>query len=131
MDWSKSNILVVDDNDMDRYILCRQLNHLNIKNIVQASNQSDALALIESSLSEGKHFAAVLLDFYLGETKGSECAFLIKALFKQKELAAPKIILMSSASGGELVGETSDFDLSISKGIAIEALSEKLKRLLN
>jgi CheY-like chemotaxis protein len=131
MDFSSMAVLVVDDNDMDRYILCRQLDHLKIKQISQSSNQADALSLLKASISENGNIPhLILIDYYLGDTKGSECAKKVKALFEGGGMSCPLLVLMSSASIDELQGELASFDASLSKGTSIDDLSQKFQALL-
>lgn len=132
MDLSELVVMVVDDNEMDRYILCRQLSHLNIASITQLASLDETMSHLRLSLESGANIPhLILLDYYLGDTTGSVCANQIKALFKQVDFKCPILVLMSSASIAELENEQNTFDACLSKGTSISDLSLTLQNIFN
>jgi sigma-B regulation protein RsbU (phosphoserine phosphatase) len=83
-------LLVVDDNDDNRYTLTRRLNREGYTNITTANNGREALHLLESS-----SFDLVLLDIMMPEMNGYEVLEKMKA---SPALATVPVIMISALS---------------------------------
>lgn len=74
-------ILVMDDDEMVRYILSQMLKHLGYASSF-ASEGNEAVNLYKAALDEGEPFDVVILDLSIkGGMGGKDTIFLLKAAF--------------------------------------------------
>ena len=89
MSVPEARILVVDDNDDNRYTLSRRLNRLGYTELETAINGVEALAKLENTL-----FDIILLDIMMPEMNGYETLEQIK---KDSRLRHIPVIMISAA----------------------------------
>ncbi len=87
--WLGKRVLVVDDNETNRLIVCSYLNRWKLKAHAAASGQEAIFAL------RAEHWDAVLLDWQMPEMNGVELALAIR---KEFAAAAPPMVMLSSGA---------------------------------
>lgn len=87
-------ILLVEDNDLNREIACRQLEKKNMR-VIQAINGEDAVKIFTAA--EPGTFNAVLMDIQMPVMNGYEAAKAIRSLNRVDALITP--IIAMSANG--------------------------------
>jgi two-component system, sensor histidine kinase and response regulator len=92
MDLNHLHVLVVDDNQTNRYILCEHLRFWGCSS-VEAVDGEEALSILKQAVSSGRCFDMVLTDVRMPGTDGLDLARGIKASHALKEI--PIIILTS------------------------------------
>ena len=93
-------ILVVDDNEDNRYTLTRRLKRMGLKNIVEASNGLEAINIIEE-----KSFDMILLDIMMPIMDGYE---VLKRMRSQHRFINIPIIMISALNDVEDVVKAID-----------------------
>ena len=86
--------LVVDDNPVNRQILCERLDSWGVPNAA-ASSASSALEMLRRAAAEGTPYNVAILDHHMPGTDGEGLAEAIKA---EPTLGDPALIMLSSAS---------------------------------
>jgi len=86
------NVLIVDDNDHNRFILKELLTHKGIAS-VEAKDGREALALI----GEGNRYDSILMDYHMPGMDGIETVRQIKTLINDTSGQFPVILLYSSS----------------------------------
>lgn len=98
---SDLSILLVEDNEDDRFLTTRMISRLPIDLTIEtAKNGDDALRRIMSAGKNLKLPSLVLLDLQLPKIGGITCLTSIRQRYNQKEL--PVIILSSSDNRGDI-----------------------------
>lgn len=87
-------VLVVDDNDTNRHILCEMLRNWKMKPTLVESGQA-GLAEIHRAAAVGEPFQLILLDYMMPEMDGLAFA---KRARETPGVGDPKMIMLSSAS---------------------------------
>jgi PAS domain S-box-containing protein len=88
-------VLIVDDNETNRYILQQQTRAWKMRSGV-ATNAAEALAELRSALSTADPYQVVLLDMQMPGTNGLTLA---RAINAENKLAGVRLILLSSLGG--------------------------------
>lgn len=88
MSGKQSALLVVDDNENNRYTLNRRLNHEGYTNVASAENGRQALELLQS-----QNFDLVLLDIIMPEMDGFD---VLKRMKVEDTLRDIPVIMISS-----------------------------------
>ncbi len=88
-DWAEKHILIVDDNETNRFILASYLKRWKL-NVTTVASGNEALIALRSKLAD-----AVLLDWQMPETNGAELALAIQREFGSE---APPMIMLSSGT---------------------------------
>jgi signal transduction histidine kinase/DNA-binding response OmpR family regulator/HPt (histidine-containing phosphotransfer) domain-containing protein len=101
-------VLVVDDNDVNRRILEKMLEHWGMRPTL-ADNGRAALAAMERAHDAGTPFSLVLLDFQMPDMDGFEVA---RAIRGRPDLAKATIMMLSS------VGQRGDSQRCKELGVA-------------
>jgi PAS domain S-box-containing protein len=94
VDMTKLNILIVDDNDVNREVLRGQLEHWGAK-VFEASSGYEALVLCEQYCEEqsGRCFDIGFLDMKMPEMDGMELG---KRILANKEFGGVRLVMMTS-----------------------------------
>jgi EAL domain-containing protein (putative c-di-GMP-specific phosphodiesterase class I)/FixJ family two-component response regulator len=95
-----ASILIVDDNEDNRYTLKRRLKRMGLKNIVEAENGLEAINQVES-----QSFDMILLDIMMPIMDGYE---VLKRLRSEKRFINLPIIMISALSDVEDVVKAID-----------------------
>ena len=88
-------VLVVDDNETNRFILTEQLTSWQMQ-VAAAPSAEQALAALRDAAGEGRPFEVVLLDLVMPDTDGLTLARQIGA---DPDLGSPTMLLLSSDQG--------------------------------
>ncbi len=125
----KFNILVVDDNSMDRLITKSILQKLGLKSLQEAENGSIAAGKLETAHEIGKPYDIVFMDWNMPSSSGLK---LLQIVQKDPKLRQTKIIVMTATSDPSVVEDAiengaSDF---IVKPVTIEVVKEKLDKMI-
>lgn len=115
------NILVVEDNEINRKVLQSFLEKENCKVTLSDSGESAA------SLCESNNFDAVLLDINLGGMSGYEAAQQIRLLPSKKKSSVPIIAITGNVSRGDV---NKIFESGMNDYIPKPIDFEKLMRIL-
>ena len=107
MDVSGSRILVVDDNEVNRSILCEQMASWKFDGAA-ATSGSEALAVLEMAASQGITIDCVVMDYQMPELNGGDT---VKAMHANPELCGIPVIMLTS------VDETNDGKAFSSLGV--------------
>ena len=86
-----TRVLVVDDNDMSRQFLHRQVGAWKVRNGT-ARNAEEALALLQQAAAEKKPYTAAVVDLHMPEVDGLALARAIKA---EPEIASTRLVLLT------------------------------------
>ncbi len=93
-DLAGLRVLVVDDLEPNRRVLCSQLAHRGIE-AVPAANAAEALVMLRAAAAGGKPFRAALLDLLMPVTDGEALA---SAILADPATGAPALLLLTSGS---------------------------------
>lgn len=127
-DWmSNMHMLVVDDNDLNREILCSLLSERNVR-ISEAVNGKDAVLLYEKS--EMYDIDVIIMDLNMPVMDGCEAARAIRAL-DRGDAKNVFIIALTANDYSEDVTRTlkSGMDAHLSKPININVLHDTILKL--
>jgi signal transduction histidine kinase/DNA-binding response OmpR family regulator/HPt (histidine-containing phosphotransfer) domain-containing protein len=123
-----ASVLVLDDNEVNRAILERQLGRLGV-HVELARCGSDALEKARRAAREGHAFDAVLVDYHLPDMNGDEVGRVFREDPKMAELGL--IMLSSSGQQGEAaLMEAAGFDAYLVKPVRAEILASALAMVL-
>lgn len=87
------NVLIVDDNEVNRHIISEQVSAWKM-NPITAGTGVEALVMLEKAYQEEQPFHMAILDYLMPEMNGETLARLIKGNNKYKEL----ILVMASSA---------------------------------
>ncbi|MFQ5691933.1 MAG: response regulator [Nitrospinota bacterium] len=123
----KLNILVVDDSEETRKLICRALRQIDFGvdvNPLEAGNGAEALHLIKRGLVD-----VVLADWRMPEMNGLE---MLKKIRQSEQLSEVPVIMLTAAALREDVMEAVRAGVTdyILKPFTIKALEEKIKPVL-
>ncbi len=119
-------VLVVDDTEMNRRILRRQLEGLQL-HVVEAIDGIEALAALESAYERGAPFDLIVLDHMMPGMSGPAVVERVRA---HSSLGEPKIILASSmGSSGSSTADREHCDIVLTKPVRLHTMLECLIRL--
>jgi signal transduction histidine kinase/CheY-like chemotaxis protein len=124
-DWTGKRILLVDDNETNRFILTSYLSRWKLAPTAVACAQEALDAL------RGQTFSAVLLDWQMPKMTGPELALVIQQEFAT---AAPPMILLSSAASSvkEALGDRlNPFSAILTKPVRRHQLHRTLSQVLS
>jgi signal transduction histidine kinase/DNA-binding response OmpR family regulator/HPt (histidine-containing phosphotransfer) domain-containing protein len=118
--------LVVDDTEMNRRILRRQLEGLKLQ-VAEAVDGIDALAALEAAFNHGAPFDLVVLDHMMPGLSGPA---VIDRLRDNTSLGEPKVILASSMGSSDPAGQDRKrCDAVLTKPVRLQTMMECLIRL--
>jgi signal transduction histidine kinase/DNA-binding response OmpR family regulator len=118
--------LVVDDTEMNRRILRRQLEGLKLQ-VAEAIDGIDALAALEAAYNHGAPFDLVVLDHMMPGLSGPA---VIDRLRENASLGEPKVILASSMGSSDPAGQDRRrCDAVLTKPVRLQTMTECLIRL--
>ncbi|MBL8698783.1 MAG: response regulator [Alphaproteobacteria bacterium] len=119
-------VLVVDDTEMNRRILRRQLESLGLQ-VAEAVDGIEALAALEAAYGRSSPFDLVVLDHMMPGLSGMAVVERIRA---HHSLGEPKIVLASSmGSAGSDSIERGSCDVVLTKPVRLQTMAECLIRL--
>jgi signal transduction histidine kinase/DNA-binding response OmpR family regulator/HPt (histidine-containing phosphotransfer) domain-containing protein len=118
-------ILVVDDSEISRRVLSRQLGSFGL-HCETADDAFASLALIEREAARGRPFDLVLIARMMPDLSGAALAARIRALPRS---AATKLVLVASPAGAADPASSGRFDAILTKPLRQQALSECLATL--
>jgi signal transduction histidine kinase/DNA-binding response OmpR family regulator len=121
-DLSGRKILVVDDNENNRKVICGQLTALGA-NVDAVANAEDAL----SAFRARSPYAAVLLDWYMPECDG----LCLARRLREGSSSLPPMVLMSSSAVHVCDGSEEMFDAVLVKPLRKSQLQRCLLRLID
>ena len=98
--FAQFRALIVDDSELNRQILSEQVAKWSLRT-EQASNGTDALALLRKQCKTKEKFDVAILDFHMPEMDGVELARAIKA---DPDIQATHLVLLSSVNE-KLIGD--------------------------
>ncbi len=107
MDVSGSRILVVDDNEVNRSILCEQMSSWNFDGAAAMSG-AEALAVLDAAVSQQIVIDCVVMDYQMPDMNGGDT---VKAMQANPQLADIPVIMLTS------VDETNDGKAFSSLGV--------------
>ena len=127
VDLSGRHALVVDDNDTNRKILRRILEHLKMS-LVEARNGPEAIALVHDDKGDKRRFDVILADYQMPGMDGLEMVRRIRALEKGRNIP---VIMLSSANlrGHAAMRRKLGIDASFSKPVSRDELVDALRAL--
>ena len=117
--------LVVDDMDSMRRIMSKNLNQMGFKNIVTASNGTEALRILQSQLVH-----AVITDWNMPVMTGLDLTRAIRADVKLSKLPILMVTAEADRHQIELAIEVGVSDFLV-KPYSVNRLEEKLSNILN
>ncbi|MEO5332102.1 MAG: response regulator [Magnetococcus sp. YQC-5] len=126
------NILIVDDNALNRKVLIEYLapyGHCDV-----ATNGVDAVEQFEAELSTGSPYDLVLLDLMMPKMNGQNAMRSIRAIERQHRVSLREqavIIIVTGVGAPEELLKTTDFDRNtglLKKPVKQAELLAKLKR---
>ncbi len=122
------HVLIVDDNATNREVLTRQLAQWNMTS-VGVDGVSEARVALQQSVDSDRPFDLMLLDWHMPEVDGVMFA---SELAKHPNYSALPIILLTSASVGEILAESGDTDVQayITKPVRQARLRDSMLHLL-
>jgi len=98
LDLSGMRVLVVDDNQTNRFILTEHLSSWGCRP-VEANDGKDALSILRDTVPSKGHFDLIITDFQMPEMSGFDLASEIKTIESLKEV--PIIVLTSVGMKGD------------------------------
>jgi len=122
-------VIVVDDNDRAREILCRYCEELEMKIVTQAESVHAAFNQLDKLIQENKIPNLILSEIVMGQTDGYELARKIK---NNQDCQAIKIIAVTSdlRVGSALDARKEGFDGYLSKPVSRNDLENVMKVVL-
>jgi CheY-like chemotaxis protein len=128
--FTNVRVLAVDDNAVNRTIICEQLASWGMEASL-AADADEALALAREAAREGKPFEIVILDGAMPGTNGHQLARLFRVDPALK--TAPLILLTSGGRKGEPDAQTQElFDAYLVKparaSLLLDAIASSLNR---
>ena len=129
-DLSGKRALVVDDLQINRTLLARQLQHFGLE-VEEAAGAHKALQLLRQGMESGHPFDIALLDYLMPETDGEQLARLIRQQEGLFEL--PLILLTSAGQRGDAerfrrIGISAYLTKPLTASLLRQALSSALGR---
>ncbi|MCG8606756.1 PAS domain S-box protein, partial [bacterium] len=122
-DFSNTSVLVVDDNQTNRFILQRTLSAWGSE-VREAESGAEAIAILDGGTT---HFDLIILDHQMPEMDGLQVAQAIRA----RNLLDTKLILLSSwGSPGQKLRSTLGIAYTMIKPVKQSKLLEVLKYVL-
>jgi PAS domain S-box-containing protein len=124
---SELSALVVDDNAVNRRILCEQLRQLGIKPS-PADGGAKALRMLDAAAKSGTPYRLVILDVHMPDVDGFGVA---AEMAVRPELAHPTVIMLTSAGRHEDVERCRELNVAayLNKPISPTQLREVVSRL--
>jgi PAS domain S-box-containing protein len=122
-------VLVVDDNDVNRVVICRSVQSLGM-HPVQAESGAQALVLIAQSMASNQGFDLVLLDAHMPDMDGFTAA---EQLLTLPGCAQQSLVMLSSAGlkGDAQRSKEVGFAAYLSKPFTRDELAQVLDRVVN
>ncbi|NTJ43055.1 response regulator [Agrobacterium larrymoorei] len=118
----RPSVLIIDDNAVNRQILCEQLTSWNIDNYATDSGQS-GLEILREATKLGVETDAIILDYHMPVTNGFDVARLIRA---DERLSSIPIILLTSLDAANDDGGGIDFAAHLMKPVRARLLRKTL-----
>lgn len=115
-----SRVLIVDDNEVNRSILCEQMSSWDFDNAAVKSGE-EALAFLEAATDQGLQVDCVIMDYHMPGANGIETVLQIK---QKPELSEIPILMLTS------VNETEDGTQFSSLGIQAHLVKPARSSLL-
>ena len=127
-DWSRRRILVAEDNELNREIICALLGQLGVQ-IVTAVNGGEAVKAFQVSALDS--IDAILMDMQMPEMDGCQAADAIRHLPRADARSVP-IIAVTANAFAEDIDRTTKAGMNdhVSKPINLSVLSKTMQRLI-
>jgi CheY-like chemotaxis protein len=121
-------VLVVDDNETNRKILCEQLTSWNMKND-QTEGGQRALEMLRSALEEGEPYHVAILDMQMPQMDGLQLARKIK---EDSPISSTRLVLLTSLGqhGDSEEAREADIEAYLTKPVKQSTLYNSLVGLI-
>jgi CheY-like chemotaxis protein len=127
--YGKGKILVMDDEQVVREVCGRILEHMGNKEVMFASDGTEAIELYQQAHNEGKPFDAVIMDLTIAGGMGGKEA--IKQLLRLYPDA--KVIVSSGYASDPIMSNYKKYGFKgvIAKPFTTEQMGDVLSNILN
>ena len=122
------SVLVVDDNEVARQVLCEMLASMSFM-VHQAKSGEDALKLIEQASANGASFEIIFLDWWMPGMNGLET---VSQLHKLPLTNSPRLVMITAYGADEIIKEAEycNLDAFLVKPVTPSILFDTTIRLL-
>lgn len=136
---NKVNVLIVDDNEVDRYILKRQLEKIGVNSIMEKSDGCEALEFLRDYDQNAKLFpdefppVIIFLDINMPKVNGFDFLKEFALMRSKNELSSIVVCMYSSSERPEDKERVSQYDFVesfIVKGSINHKFMEKIIQAL-
>ena len=132
-----AQVLIVDDSEIDRYILNRKLTRLgdDAVDIVEQQNGDDALTYLAECLKNNKNIPEVIfLDVNMPKMGGFEFLAKFSPLHQDSDLRKSIVLMYSASNRSEYRKKAFGFpcvkDFLVKGELSVDELEQKITRLL-
>lgn len=125
---SDLNILIVDDNELSRKVICESLNRV-AKNIDTANDGLEALNRVQSALDQNVVYDLIIMDWKMPNMNGLEAAKIIRRDLGQN---TPEILMVSAYDKEAVMPEANKLGLThfLEKPFTASSLIDYLGEML-
>jgi len=130
------NVLIIDDNELDRYILKRQLKKIGVESIIEKYDGSTALEFLKDYDKNAKLFpddfppVIIFLDINMPKVNGFDFLEEFKEMRSRSELASIVICMYSSSEKKEDKERALDFGFIKNFIVKGEVCSESIENII-
>ena len=126
IDFEKLTILIVENSNMMRSILCEMLRQFGVRDIVLVVSAEEAIEAVQA-----RSFDLIILDFFLGKLDGGDFTRLLRKNKKNLNHKTP-ILLITALPGHEKVLKVRDCGINemLAKPISAKNLYMRLHVIL-
>ena len=103
------NVLVVDDNETARDVMCSYLEDFSFHSVTVNSGEAALREIISAKAAENKEYDLVLLDYMMPGQNGIETARRISR--ELENIAKPRIIMVTGIGREEIMSQARDLSL--------------------
>jgi PAS domain S-box-containing protein len=130
LDLSHCRLLVVDDNDRNRFYLKKLAGAWGCQSLAEAANSENALEILHGAVQAGKPFDLAILDMQMPEVNGESLGAMIR---NSPEIKATRLILLTAIDGRrDVAGLTvKGFACYLTKPVKETLLKECLAKLVH